>query len=190
MIMQDMAPLVIPPRQPGARINLYLLRQLADDGKTETQIARIMGFELNSIRQQLRRLGLRAAGRAVTKIDIEQLRTLYDSGMTVRAIAATLGATQSGVENQIRKHGFPKRRRPTAASQAEVTDAEEAAIPVEANAEAPVVAAAPAPPSAPDLTGQVLATKGRYADLAVFAQRHKLTHTQALQLYHAARVMR
>lgn len=198
MIMQDMAPLVVPARQPGARINLLLLRELAGQGKTETQIARMMGFEINSIRQQLRRLGLRAAGRAVSQIDVERLRALYDSGMPVREIAATLGFAQSNIENHIRKNGFPKRRRAKAVSEAEVTVAaeteiqvaEEAAIPFEADAEAPVVADAPAPPSTPDLTGQVLATKGRYAALAEFAQRHNLTQTRTLQLYHAARVMR
>jgi hypothetical protein len=197
MIMQDMTPLIIPQRQPGARINLILLRELAEQGKTETQIARLMGFEINSIRQQLRRLGLRAGGRPVSQIDVEKLRALYDSGMPVREIATTLGLAQSNIENHIRKHGFPKRRRAKANVAAEVPVAAEAetkvteeAIPVEAEADVTVVGDVPAPPSTPDLTGQVLATKGRYAALAEFAQRHNLTQTRALQLYHAARVMR
>lgn len=188
--MNAMTELKAPTKVPGARLDVSLLRDLVKQGKTETEISRLMGFERRTIRKKMRDLGLVMRRRSGVTVDMDRLLELYAQGVVVPKIAEALGVNQSCVWNHIRKAGLPKRRSraPVDANAPSEEQGETDELTTETPAEEtppPVVAPVLDPEAI--MLGAVLATKGRWRDLAAFADRHGMTHARAQQLYHRAR---
>jgi lambda repressor-like predicted transcriptional regulator len=148
------------------------LARLHHEGHDHEQIAAIMGFSASTIKQRLGRMFPKV--QEVVEIRRQDILPLWQSGATMPELAAHFGCSETTLRNKLRHLHLP--RRAWIARQWQIIeDKPDPDKPVEEPA---------------TMTGRLLATKGRYSELAKIAEKHSLTFRQVQQQYHQARTGR
>ena len=159
--------MTVPRTRYRNTINTEIMRLMWLDGKDDTEIARAFGVSKQAVQLRRQEIGL-ASQRSRAPMDEARLRKLWDEGLTIVQIAEALERPTSTVQVAARKLELPSRPRGrSAATEAQVTDEPDFDMAT--------------------LAGRLLATKGKWAELAKIAAAESLPLPRVQQLYHRAR---
>jgi DNA-binding CsgD family transcriptional regulator len=160
------------------RMDEETLADLWGKGKTRGEIAKLMGVSEWTVGQWAKRIGLekKRMGRPAIAFDEGRFRRLWEGNLTIEDIADRLQMSSTNVGYHARRLGLSRRGHGRRKA-------------VDMPTDRPAAPQTASQAAGTDLTGRLLATKGRWALLADVAKREGLTMTQAQQKFHAARVM-
>jgi DNA-binding phage protein len=197
------------------KLDLAKAQKLADEGRTLTQTAEAMGCTRAALYKNVRKglLKFRFLGcRHNAVMPIESLRQMIEAGRTTRQIAEAFGVNMNSVTRRCHKAGIPLPTtavgRPKVATK--TARKPKAAVPVAVELPPPPPPArnvvrftakpsfvppvrrqAPEPDPKhqnPPRLSQLIATGGRYADLAEWAKRWGVGMARAQQEWHGLRL--
>lgn len=196
------------------KLDLAKAQQMADEGSTLPQVAEVLGCSSGILYRYAKegRLQFRVRGRRNNEVmPIESLRQMIEAGRTTRQIAEAFGVNMNSVTRRCHKAGIPLPSpavgRPRVATKKKARKPK-AAVPVVVHPAPtplqnvvrftarpsfvpPVRRQAPEPDpkhqNAPRLS-QLIATGGRYADLADWAKRWGVGMARAQQEWHGLRL--
>lgn len=149
------------------------LRHMHASGLTMAAMAEGLHIGLDALRLRMHELGLRPNLRQPLRLTPEQgehAATMYRQGWGTGRIALALGVKQSAVGNEIAARGIER----SVTRQRAVADNPPQRQPVQTI-------------DTSTLTGQLIATKGRWADLSKIGVRHGWSSARTQQEYHKAR---
>ena len=150
------------------RLDREKLIELWKTDKSLDQIAALLKVSRFTCSRAASEIGLQPRTITRVRIDVDKLRQMVAGGLTLQKIADAFDCSDKSVVRAMAKHGISRPK-------------------VQHQDEAP--RAAPQKPqiAASDLTGRLIATKGRWSALAKIADEQRWTSAQAQQRYHAAR---
>lgn len=112
------------------------IRLLAGAGKTDREIARVLGCHWESVRQVRRRLGVSPGKpKPLNDSDRTSIRNLHASGMNDQEIADVLGVTKSNITYHRKRMGLVANRRQKAVPDDELMRMADEGIPCSVIAE-------------------------------------------------------
>lgn len=154
-------------------VNEDELRRLHASGMTMAAMGKELRIGMDALRLRMQELGLKPNLRQPERLTPEQgivAVTMYRQGWGIARIAAAIGVKRGAVCNEIDARGIERSLVPQKA----VMEDEPPPQPVRAI-------------DTSTLTGQLIATKGRWADLSRIGVRHGWSSARTQQEYHKAR---
>jgi hypothetical protein len=153
-----------------------IIEDMHAKGYSFRQIALRNRWSYRNVRARAKNMGLEPNRDARSRITRAAVFPLWIKGVPIRDIAEALGVPQSTMGYAIHRLNLPPRemQRGRPPSRPSLDD------------EPPRVD----PPVPPGIVGELISTKGRWAELAKVAERHGWTSTKAQQEYHRARAVR
>ena len=151
-----------------------VFRRLVDEGRSIAEIAAVFGASPCTVKDWLRRIGVRVAPqRLKMPADVEdRVVGLYRSGSSMSQIARILGLKANAASRALRRRGVMIRQNGTGR-------------PVRGPDPVPRDDAPPEVPTT--LAGRLIATKGKWAALSQIAAQQGWSSAKAQQEYHRAR---
>jgi DNA-binding CsgD family transcriptional regulator len=158
-------------RRALVRLCVETVERLVRQGKTDAEAAALLGCSVRAVAGCRQRIGIfRANNHNPRRLQRGDVLPLWLAGASLQQIADEIGCTVATLKRNVDRLDLPSR---------------------EYVGNRWRLVGAPAQPTAQpaptDLTGRLLATKGRWAELAKVADKHGLTMAQVQQRYHKAR---
>jgi transposase len=166
------------------RVNDARVKALLDSGKSQSEVARMLGVDRSTITRAKHRLKLdECKPKTLSRAAI---LPMWLEGLTQSEIAKTVGMPIKTFQRRIQRMNLPERPHWTQRGK-------EAPQPHQVTPPKLRVPKAPTPPEEPPadtpetrMVADLLRTEGKWAALAEVAKTHGLTLTQAQQHYHRA----
>jgi transposase len=153
-----------------------IIKGMHAEGYSFRQIAMRNGWSYWAVLARAKDMGLERHIESRSRITRAAVLPHWIKGLPIRDIAEALGVPQSTLTYAIHRLNLPPRemQRGRPASRPSLDEDTRQ----------------PEPPVPPGIVGELISTKGRWADLAKVAERHGWNSTKAQQEYHRARAVR